>query len=179
MRIKRLNGMFTISTQIEVNKIEKLHDAGYRAIICNRPDGEGEDQPSFERVAARAKAYGIEVRYIPVALSGASAQDLAAFAKAITEMPKPILAYCRSGTRSATLFSQWEMSTQSTRRGETARPHGERPHGERRRAALDVGAMAPGNTSVAGQKALIETRGAGRGATVQSLSQETRRAATS
>jgi len=47
MRIKRLNDMFTVATQLELNKIRKISETGDRTIICNRPDGEGEgeDQP--------------------------------------------------------------------------------------------------------------------------------------
>ena len=82
--------------------------AGYRAIICNRPDGEGADQPSFEEIEASAKAEGIEARYVPVQSGMVTDEDVAAFGQALAEVQRPVLAYCRTGTRSATLWSLHE-----------------------------------------------------------------------
>jgi TIGR01244 family protein len=118
MRIKRLNGMFTVATQVDLNKIRKIAEAGYKTIVCNRPDGEGADQPGFREVAQIARDLGLRTVYIPIALSGATAEDHAAFARVIEDMPKPILAYCRSGTRSTTLWSHWEQETSGDHRTE-------------------------------------------------------------
>lgn len=111
MRIKRLNGMFTIANQVEIGKIKKIADAGYKSIICNRPDGEAQDksQPDFSVVATQAHKLGLKAVYIPVPLTGADAETQAAFAEAVQSLPKPILAYCRSGTRSGTLWSAFQM----------------------------------------------------------------------
>lgn len=138
MRIKRLNGMFTIATQVEPSKIDQILVRGYKSIICNRPDGEGEDQPSFDEVAKLARARGLAVRYIPVKLAGVTQAEHAAFAKAIEEMPKPILAYCRSGTRCAVLWNHFDAETSD--QGRQGRP-------ERRVAAMQVGALAPKHAS--------------------------------
>lgn len=142
MRIKRLNGMFTIANQMEIEKVKKVADRGYKTIICNRPDGEAEDQPSFVEITALAHQFGLETVYIPIDLSGAKPSDHEAFAKAIETMPKPILAYCRSGTRSSTLWSNWEHSVS------------EYEGGERRVEAMQAGALARGNTSLDGRRAL-------------------------
>lgn len=110
MKIKRLNAMVTVANQLEPDKIVKLKARGYRAIICNRPDGEGADQPGFAELREIASAHGIAMRYVPVALGGATREDHAAFARAIREMEGPFLIYCRSGTRSSTLWQAYEMS---------------------------------------------------------------------
>ena len=90
--------------QIELCEIGALAAAGHRSIICTRPDGEVPGQPGFEAIAAEAARHDMACRYIPVAMGAISAPDIAAFVRAIDELPKPILAYCGSGRRSAALF---------------------------------------------------------------------------
>ncbi len=106
MKIQRLTQDLTISTQLEPEKIEKLMSHGYKSIICNRPDGESRGQPSFASLAQMAKDKGISARYIPVKITGPTETEYTAFAKAYAELPKPILAYCRSGTRCALLWDK-------------------------------------------------------------------------
>ncbi|KAG1715112.1 Sulfide:quinone oxidoreductase, mitochondrial [Nymphon striatum] len=82
-----------------------LKDNGFRSIICNRPDGEGADQPTFEELEKVATDLGLEARYIPIVAGKVSDEDTQAFGAALAELPSPTLAYCRTGTRSATLWS--------------------------------------------------------------------------
>lgn len=85
--------------------IDGLAELGYRSIICNRPDGEGADQPTFDEIKAAAEPLGLTVRYQPVVPGQISDSDVADFSKAMRELPKPALAFCRTDTRSATLWS--------------------------------------------------------------------------
>ena len=78
---------------------------GFRSIICNRPDGEAADQPTFEEIEVAAKAKGLEARYLPVVSGKVRDQDAKDFSALTAELPKPVLAYCRTGTRSITLWS--------------------------------------------------------------------------
>ena len=95
-----------MSPQIAPEDVAAIAAQGYRAIICNRPDGEGADQPSFDEIDAAAKAAGLEARYVPVQSGhGARTRTSTAFGTALAEVQRPVLAYCRSGTRSATLWS--------------------------------------------------------------------------
>ncbi|WP_281857015.1 bifunctional protein tyrosine phosphatase family protein/NAD(P)/FAD-dependent oxidoreductase [Litoreibacter halocynthiae] len=105
MDIKALTAGVSVSPQITPEEIQSIKDYGFRSIICNRPDGEGADQPSFEEVSAAAAKLGLEARYIPIISGKVSDDDAQAFDKALSELPGPTLAYCRSGTRSATLWS--------------------------------------------------------------------------
>ncbi|NKX44817.1 bifunctional protein tyrosine phosphatase family protein/NAD(P)/FAD-dependent oxidoreductase [Roseicyclus persicicus] len=95
----------SVSPQITADDLRTAKDHGFRAIICNRPDGEGMDQPNFEEIETAAKALGLEARYLPITAGKVMDEDAAAFGRLLTELPGPVLAYCRTGTRSATLWS--------------------------------------------------------------------------
>ena len=105
MDVKRIDDRLGVSPQITAADVAALAADGFRAIVCNRPDGEGADQPSFEEIATAAKAAGLEARYIPVTSGMVRDEDAAAFGDALATLPGPVLAYCRTGTRSATLWS--------------------------------------------------------------------------
>ena len=125
MDIKALNKELAVAAQISPTDLQAIADAGYRSIICNRPDGEAGDQPGFSEIAQAAQTLGLQVRYQPVVSGKVTDEQAAAFGALLTELPGPVLAYCRTGTRSATL---WALS-QSTRQPlpailETARSAG-------------------------------------------------------
>ena len=102
---RTLSPQFAVSPQITPQDIPALKAQGYRAIIANRPDGEGADQPTFAEIEAAAHAAGMQARYIPISGGMVGDDDVEAFRSALRGMPGPVLAYCRSGTRSATLWS--------------------------------------------------------------------------
>ncbi|WP_419740710.1 TIGR01244 family sulfur transferase [Ruegeria sp.] len=105
MEFRTLSPKFAVSPQISVEDVGTIAAQGFRAIICNRPDGEGVDQPSFKEIAAAAKAAGIEARYVPVQSGMVKDGDVEAFGTALEDLQRPVFAYCRTGTRSATLWS--------------------------------------------------------------------------
>ncbi|WP_408594575.1 TIGR01244 family sulfur transferase (plasmid) [Paracoccus marcusii] len=102
---RTLSPQFAVSPQITPQDIPALKAQGYRAIIANRPDGEGADQPTFAEIEAAAHAAGMQARYIPISGGMVGDDDVEAFRSALRAMPGPVLAYCRSGTRSVTLWS--------------------------------------------------------------------------
>ncbi|MCV6585340.1 MAG: bifunctional protein tyrosine phosphatase family protein/NAD(P)/FAD-dependent oxidoreductase [Marinibacterium sp.] len=105
MDFKRISPELAVSPQIAASDIAAIRQAGFRSIICNRPDGEGADQPGFDEIAAAARADGIEALYLPVQSGMVHDADADAFGKALGDLPGPVFAYCRTGTRSATLWS--------------------------------------------------------------------------
>ncbi len=105
MEIKTLTAGISVSPQITAADFQTVKDAGFRAVICNRPDGEGGDQPTFDEIAKAAAKAGIEARYLPIISGKVTDDDATAFGTLLTELPGPVLAYCRTGTRSATLWS--------------------------------------------------------------------------
>ncbi|MGV3693405.1 MAG: TIGR01244 family sulfur transferase [Paracoccus marcusii] len=102
---RTLSPQFAVSPQITPQDIPALKAQGYRAIIANRPDGEGADQPTFAEIETAAHAAGMQARYIPISGGMVGDDDVEAFRSALRAMPGPVLAYCRSGTRSATLWA--------------------------------------------------------------------------
>ncbi len=78
---------------------------GFRSVINNRPDFEaGPEQPTNARIEAAAAAAGLAYVFLPVAPGYHGPEEIARFAELLATMPKPILAFCRSGTRSGKLY---------------------------------------------------------------------------
>ncbi|CDF85541.1 hypothetical protein PKB_4216 [Pseudomonas knackmussii B13] len=100
-----LDDGFAVAAQIRPEDIPELAAAGFRTLICNRPDGEAADQPGSDAIARAAQAHGIDFVHIPVVSGAIDEAAVAAFATALAERPGPLLAYCRSGMRSASLWA--------------------------------------------------------------------------
>ncbi len=105
MSATHLSPDFAVAPQIQPSDMAALAAQGVRSVICNRPDHEDEGQPTYAEIAAAARAAGMAVRHIPVVPGQMTQGDIAAFGTALDELPKPILAYCRSGNRAAMLFA--------------------------------------------------------------------------
>ena len=105
MDLKRINDHVSVSGQIRPEDVAALKAAGFVAIVNNRPDGESPDQPSGAEIAAAAAAAGLEYHAIPLGREGVS-PELVAQTKAVLEGSNgPVFCYCRSGTRSTTLWA--------------------------------------------------------------------------
>lgn len=106
MTIKTLTPTFSVSAQILPHQVAPLAELGFKWILCNLPDGEcGPDQPSFDQIAAAAKAAGLQAAYLPVVPREAGPTHAAALRDLLNRLPGPILAFCRSGNRAASLWS--------------------------------------------------------------------------
>lgn len=101
----KLTPELSVAPQISAADVADLAKQGFKSIVCNRPDGEGADQPLFAEIAQAAAAAGLEARYVPVVSGIVSDEAARAFGDALDGMPKPMLAYCRTGTRSTTLWA--------------------------------------------------------------------------
>lgn len=104
MKIKQLTEDFAVADQLTGDDVDVLAAAGYQTIICNRPDGEAAGQPLRAEVEAVAQEHGMGFRYIPVVSGQVTMNDIAEFSAALDEVDAPVLAYCRSGTRSIQLW---------------------------------------------------------------------------
>lgn len=111
MKLAVLTPNVTVLDQPSVEDIGELADRGYRSIIGNRPEGESADQPEWNDLKAAATARGMEAVQIPVVASNITAADIDAFIEALERLPKPIAAFCRTGTR-ATLL--WALANQAS-----------------------------------------------------------------
>lgn len=103
--MKRLSDDLTVSSQVPLDVIDEIASAGFKSIICNRPDDEDPGQPSFSEISAKAEAAGMKAIFQPVASGNVLDADADAFAANLAEAPKPVFAYCRSGTRCTILWS--------------------------------------------------------------------------
>jgi sulfide:quinone oxidoreductase len=105
MDVRSLTAELSVSPQITVADVAKLKALGFGSIVCHRPDGEASDQPNFEEIALAAQQAGLRAIYQPVVPGQASTEQAAEFAALCVDLPRPVLAYCRTGTRSATLWA--------------------------------------------------------------------------
>lgn len=101
----KVNEDLGVSVQIACDRLEDLAAQGVALLICNRPDGEELNQPNFSEIQARAEAVGIEALYQPVIPGQISDQAIAEFGNALMTANGKVLAYCRTGTRSITLWA--------------------------------------------------------------------------
>ena len=95
---------FAVAPQIEPEDLAEAAARGFRLVINNRPDGEAPDQPPSAQMQAAAEAAGLAYRYIPVR-GGPGPAEVEAVLSALAEADGPVLAYCRSGTRSIVTWS--------------------------------------------------------------------------
>jgi uncharacterized protein (TIGR01244 family) len=103
--IRPLNDAFAVAPQIRPEDVPAIKAAGYVAIVNNRPDDEESGQPAGDALRAAAEAAGLGYTAIPVTAAGFSHPQLDAMAAALAAADGPVLAYCRSGTRSCNLWA--------------------------------------------------------------------------
>ena len=99
-----LTPMISVSPQIAPEDCALARQQGFVAIVNNRPDGEAAGQPDAATMQAAAEAAGLRYVHIPIDQSGFSMEKVEAMAAALAA-GGPVLAYCRSGTRSANLWA--------------------------------------------------------------------------
>ena len=104
LAVQPLNADIAVAGQLAAESMAEAAAAGFRSVINNRPDFEGgPTQPTSASIEAAARAAGLSYAFLPVASGYQSPQEIAAFAELIKTMPRPILAFCRSGARSGRL----------------------------------------------------------------------------
>jgi len=105
--VRELTPDVSVAPQLAPEHMAAAAAAGFKSVVCNRPDFEhGPDQPTSAEMQAAAEAAGLQYRYLPVAGGWQSTEEIAAFAALLDDLPKPMLAFCRSGARSTQLFLQ-------------------------------------------------------------------------
>ncbi len=107
MSIQSITPTFAVAPQIAPEDLPAIAAAGFKSVICNRPDDEGPGQPRFATVAEAAAQAGLQARHLPVVSGQMTEAQVQAMAQLLQELPGPVLAYCRSGARSTQL---WQMA---------------------------------------------------------------------
>jgi uncharacterized protein (TIGR01244 family) len=101
---RKVDDDFAVAGQITPDDIPGIADAGFKTIVCARPDREEYGQPDFADVAKAAERAGLKAVQIPV--SGMLGEgQLIRMEKALRELPKPMFGYCRSGARAGSLYA--------------------------------------------------------------------------
>ena len=103
--IRPLNDRVAVAPQITPDDVAAIAAAGYVAIVNNRPDGEEPGQPTGAAIRTAAEAAGLAYSAVPVGQMGIGEAQLDAMAAALAGADGPVLAYCRSGTRSCHLWA--------------------------------------------------------------------------
>ena len=107
---RQLTDQVFVSPQISLAEVAEAAAQGVTLIINNRPEDESDDQVPGAEIEAAARAAGMDYAAIPVTHAGFSQWQMEAMAKALGEASGPVLAYCRSGTRSTLLWALAEAS---------------------------------------------------------------------
>lgn len=111
MQYANVTQQLSVSPQVLVEELKAIQAAGFKSIICNRPDGEGVEQPNFAEIEAKALSLGLSCIYQPVVSGKITPDDAITFEANLQKLEAPVLAYCRTGTRCITL---WAMTATKT-----------------------------------------------------------------
>ncbi len=118
MKTIKLTDRLMVAPQIAAGDFAALARDGVRAVVNNRPDGEEPGQLSSSEAAQLAAASGLAYHHIPVTAATLSDAAVRAFRQEVAAAGGRVLAYCRSGTRSATLWALGAILAGETSRDE-------------------------------------------------------------
>ncbi|MFL1453710.1 TIGR01244 family sulfur transferase [Marinobacter sp. GN3S48] len=108
MDLRKIDDQITVAPQITVDDVAEIARQGFKTLVANRPDQEEPGQPAMAELEAAAREHGLEWVYMPVESGNITDRDVDQFAPMIQQADKPVLAFCRSGTRCTVL---WALSS--------------------------------------------------------------------
>lgn len=103
MVIRQVDQGFAVAPQLQPEDMARLAKAGFTTVMCNRPDGEEPGQPPLDTLRRAAEEAGLSFHHVPVSGGAFPEAAIAEFRRIRREASGPVMAYCRSGTRSITL----------------------------------------------------------------------------
>lgn len=142
MDIRRIDETISVAPQLSVNDIAEAAKLGFKTLVANRPDGEEAGQPAMADIEAAARDNGMEWVYLPVESGNILDNDVDRFDAMIRKAEKPVLAFCRSGTRCTVL---WALSSARSEPAQTI-------VNKARSAGYDIGGLAPRMAQQAGKQ---------------------------
>lgn len=104
MNVMQLTDTIGVAGQIGLDQVPEIAAAGYKVLVNNRPDGEDPGQPGSADIQAAARAAGLEYHHLPVTAVNFPGPDVARMAGLFDDDSRPVLAFCRTGTRCANLW---------------------------------------------------------------------------
>ena len=102
--MKELPGDVFVTGQLLSAQMQALVEQGVMGFINNRPDMEAPIQPSSDELEIAAQSFGVDYHHIPMA-GGLTPGLIEASVTAYENLPRPIVAFCGSGMRSAALWA--------------------------------------------------------------------------
>ncbi len=106
-RIAQLEPDMFVAWQLVESDFADLAARGFRSVVNNRPDGEAPDQLPNAQAESAALRHGLQFRFLPVnSMTVTNDNVVDTFARLLVELPRPILFYCRTGTRCTMVWSQ-------------------------------------------------------------------------
>lgn len=115
IQITKQSDDFSTASQINVDDITEIAKLGFKTIINNRPDYEGgKSQPLSDQLKVAAEQNGLAYIYIPVIPNDIHPVQVEAFSASYALAVKPVLGFCRTGNRAASIFklAQMPLATQ-------------------------------------------------------------------
>ena len=105
--LTKLDANFSASPQINAEDLADIKAAGFKSVICNRPDSEdGGVHSDHNLLEEAAKKLGLEFAYLPVVPGQMNDTNVADFKAIIDKLPGPTVGYCRMGMRSKALYER-------------------------------------------------------------------------
>lgn len=104
MKIVKLSDSVSVSEQIAASDVAQIAAAGFKVIVNNRPDGEAKDQPTSDEISQASQSVGLAYHYLPITAANYPGPDVKLMASLFDNTEKPVLAFCRTGTRSTNLW---------------------------------------------------------------------------
>lgn len=105
MDFRKIDDTISVAPQISVEDVAEAARLGFRTLVANRPDHEEPGQPAMADLEAAAREQGLDWVYMPVQSGNITDDDVDRFAPMIRDAEKPVLAFCRSGTRCTVLWA--------------------------------------------------------------------------
>jgi len=103
---KELSSQVTVAPQIRPEDVPQIAAAGFKTVMCNRPDGEEAGQPDWDDIVEACARNGLEARYVPQADRSPTDYAINGFDKAMRETDGKLFAFCRTGTRCGLIWDR-------------------------------------------------------------------------
>lgn len=113
MNIKPITPLYSVSEQIFPEDLSVIAAAGYKTVICNRPDNENPPHLRADEISKAAAAAGISFHSLPLTHQTMNSENITAQFEIANSVDGPVLAYCASGTRSSVIWALSQAGKQS------------------------------------------------------------------
>lgn len=108
--LRQITGQYSVSPQLSPHDMAAVALAGYRTVICNRPDAEVPPEQQAAPMAAAAEAAGLHFEVLPLTHHTMTPENVDRHRGLIEASDGPVLAYCRSGTRCTVVWALGEAA---------------------------------------------------------------------